>query len=190
MTLLRKASALHVSCNIRMGLGRDPLSLSTCRVGSRSTTTLLKKHLPSGFVLYTELRSLVVVRLQTLEQGSVKRLYFVCSMRWQAKHYYVFLSCQLNSLQVLHMSAVSIQQKKDLFVCSRLNKIDKMLQPLGESISVHPTSIVASYDTANRSYITQLCWHPLSLKDPEWSYVLSRCVVATYDCGVDTTLGA
>ena len=42
MTLLRKASALHVSCSIRMGLGRDPLSLSTCRVGSRATTTLLK----------------------------------------------------------------------------------------------------------------------------------------------------
>ena len=43
MTLLRKASALQVSCSIRMGLGRDPLSLSTCRVGSRATTTLLKK---------------------------------------------------------------------------------------------------------------------------------------------------
>ena len=54
MTLLRKASALHVYCSIMMGLGRDPLSLSTSRVGSRATTTLLKKHLPSGLVLYTE----------------------------------------------------------------------------------------------------------------------------------------
>ena len=136
------------------------------------------------------LRSLVVVRLQRLEQCSVKRLYFVCRMRWQANHYYVFLSCQLNGLQVLHMSAVSIQHKKDLFVCSRLNKIDKMLQPLSESISVHPTTIVANYDTANWSSITQLCWHHLSLKEHEWWDVLSCCVVATYDCGVDTTLGA
>ena len=49
-----------------------------------------------------------------------------------------------------------------------------MLQPLGESISVHPTTIVASYDTANWSSIIQLCWHPLSLKDHEWWDVLSR----------------
>ena len=142
MTLLCKASALHVSCNIRMGLGRDPLSLSTCRVGSRSTTTLLKKHLPSGFVLYTELRSLVVVRLQRLEQGSVKRLYFVCSMRRQTKHYYVLLSCQLNGLQVLHMSALSIQHKKDLFVCSSWTKSIKCCShSVKVSASIQPLSL-------------------------------------------------
>ena len=94
------------------------------------------------------LRSLVVVRLQRLEQCSVKRLYFVCSVRWQAKHYYVFLLCQLNGLQVLHMSAVSIQHKKDLLsavgltkstkCCSHLVKISASIQPLSLQVTTLP----------------------------------------------------
>ena len=91
--------------------------------------------------------------------------------------------CQLNGFYILCMGTVSIEDQQHLIVFCWFDKLNEMLQPSCEDISVHPSTVITGNYTARWCTISQFWWHSLPFEnDDRWDLQASCIVAAYYSC--------